>query len=272
MPTNEQRREAAKRKLERQLERRAQKARQRKQLTIAGSVVGVVVLVAGIALVYVLTKGSDDKAAAIPSIVSPATGCAYPPSQQPPAREVAPPSTDGEETTEVVTASIETAQGPIGLTLDNVKSPCTVNSFLSLASQGFFDNTTCHRLVDSPTAKLLQCGDPTGTGTGSPGYQFNDEYPVPKNEGEFAKGDLYKRGVVAMANSGAGTNTNGSQFFLVFGDSQFPPDYTIFGTIDEPGLATLDKIGAGGIVPGPGGAADGKPVLPADITSVTVDY
>jgi peptidyl-prolyl cis-trans isomerase B (cyclophilin B) len=162
-----------------------------------------------------------------------------------------------------------TDQGRVGLQLDNAKAPCTVNSFASLAQQGFFNDTPCHRLTTSPSLAVLQCGDPTGQGTGGPGYQFANEYPTnqyPPGDPALQQPIVYPRGTLAMAN--AGPDTNGSQFFLVYKDSQLPPNYTAFGTIDQTGLATLDKIAAAGVA---GGGADGKPATPVTITSVQLD-
>ena len=162
-----------------------------------------------------------------------------------------------------------TNQGNIGLQLDNAKSPCTVNSFASLAQQGFFDGTPCHRLTTSDSLAVLQCGDPTGVGTGGPGYQFANEYPTDQyqpDDPKLTEPVVYPRGTVAMANAGPGTN--GSQFFLVFKDSQLPPNYTVFGTIDETGLATLDKIAAGGTVDG---GPDGAPKLDVSVKSIALD-
>ncbi|MFI9511379.1 peptidylprolyl isomerase [Nocardia sp. NPDC052566] len=272
MPSNEQRRAAAQRKLERQLANRAARARKRKQLTIAGSVLGVVVLVAAGVGVYFLTKGDDDKSkdAALAGSVN----CTYNASRQPAAKPVNKPRTDGIKTTggdAKLSVSMDTSAGPIGLTLNNAKAPCTVNSFASLVGQKYFDGTTCHRMTAGEGLKVLQCGDPTGTGTGGPGYTFDDEYPA----NQFPPGDPsaqmpipYKRGVVAMANGGP--STNGSQFFLVYGDSQLPPAYTIFGTVDEPGLATLDKIAAAG-QDNSGGQGDGKPNVPVEIKNIQID-
>jgi peptidyl-prolyl cis-trans isomerase B (cyclophilin B) len=168
----------------------------------------------------------------------------------------------------LVRAIVTTTQGTIGLELDSRKTPCTVNNFTSLATQGFFDNTTCHRLTTSAELGVLQCGDPTGTGMGGPGYRFPNEYPT--NQYRLADPALkipvlYPRGTLAMANSGPGTN--GSQFFLVYEDSQLPPTYTVFGTIDSAGLATLDKVAAGGVA---GGYEDGKPVVDTTIKSVQI--
>lgn len=285
MPSNEQRREAAKRKLERQLVRRAERARRRKQLTIAGSILGVVAVVAVVSVVFVVTRGDDDASTAQESSTSapadsiiaagrteplPETvNCSYPAAAGPAAKPNTPPRTDNVPTSdEPLSYSMTTTAGNIGLTLNNPESPCTVNSFVSLANQGYFDGTTCHRLTTGAGLQVLQCGDPTGTGSGGPGYQFADEFPTDT----FAEGDpaaqtpiSYPRGTLAMANAGPGTN--GSQFFLVYGDSQLPPQYTVFGTIDETGLATLDKVAAGGSTP----EGDGKPNLTTDIKTVRLD-
>ena len=126
--------------------------------------------------------------------------------------------------------------------MDAAKAPCTVNSLRSLAHFSYFDKTVCHRLT-SQSIFVLQCGDPSGDGTGGPGYRFADEN---------LEGATYPRGTVAMANSGPGTN--GSQFFLVYKDSQLPPDYTPFGRITA-GLDVIDKVAAAGSTP-PG---DGEP-------------
>ncbi len=128
-------------------------------------------------------------------------------------------------------ATLSTNVGDITLTLDPAAAPCTVNSFRFLVEQGFFDDTECHRMLAVEKAGVLQCGDPTATGRGGPGYAFGDEN---------LSGATYGRGVLAMANSGP--NTNGSQFFMVFRPSSFRPDYTPFGTIDAAGLKILDKV------------------------------
>nr|WP_206037542.1 peptidylprolyl isomerase [Rhodococcus sp. HNM0569] len=271
--------------MERQLERRAQRARKRKQLTIAGSVIGVVVVVAAVGVVVSLTRGDDPEQAASPETtagVLPASraeplpdtvSCTYAPDGQPPAREVQAPRTEGIETTlETVSVSMTTSQGNVGLTLQNSDSPCTVNNFLSLASQHYFDGTPCHRLTTGDALRVLQCGDPTGTGTGGPGYGFANEFPTDQYDPSDPAAQspvTYPRGTIAMANTGQ-PNSNGSQFFLVYGDSQLPPQYTVFGTVDETGLETLDKIAAGGSdnANGPG---DGKPNTPVDLTTVLMD-
>jgi peptidyl-prolyl cis-trans isomerase B (cyclophilin B) len=103
---------------------------------------------------------------------------------------------------------------------------------------------------------VLQCGDPSGTGTGGPSYDFPTQVT-----GE----ETYERGIVAMANSGQGFD--GSQFFLVYGDSQLTPDYTVIGTIDEAGLAVLDEVAEAGVE---GGAQDGAPATPVTIEDLAV--
>jgi peptidyl-prolyl cis-trans isomerase B (cyclophilin B) len=292
VPTNEQRRATAKRKLERQLERRAEKARKRRIYTIVGSVVAAIVVIAAIAATVVITNrdsGSKEASAATTSSTSAAPAAPGEPGKLPPFAAPAglgencqypsaaaaskpnnPPRTGKIPTDPAqVSASMSTTQGNIGLMLDNAKAPCTVNSFASLAQQGYFNDTPCHRLTTSPSLAVLQCGDPTGQGTGGPGYQFANEYPTNQFQPDDPKLNqpvLYPRGTLAMAN--AGPNTNGSQFFLVYKDSQLPPGYTVFGTIDETGLATLDKIAGAGVA---GGGEDGKPATEVKIKSVLLD-
>lgn len=144
---------------------------------------------------------------------------------------------------------ITTNRGKIPVTVDGAAAPCTVNSFVSLAEQGYFDDTSCHRLVPG---FVLQCGDPSATGSGGPGYSFADE---------LAGDETYPRGTLAMAN--AGPDTNGSQFFIVTQDATLDPLYTVFGTVSDEGMAVVDDIEAGGN--GPDGVAPKKPVT---ITSV----
>jgi len=162
-----------------------------------------------------------------------------------------------------------TNQGSLGLQLLNAQAPCTVNNFASLSQKGYFDNTPCHRLTTQQDLYVLQCGDPAGNGKGGPGYEFANEYPTNQYQPDdpaLARPVIYPRGTLAMAN--AGPNTNGSQFFLVYKDSMLPPQYTVFGTIDETGLTTLDKIAAAGTADGSG---DGQPATPVTIKSIRLD-
>jgi peptidyl-prolyl cis-trans isomerase B (cyclophilin B) len=293
VPTNEQRRATAKRKLERQLERRAEKARKRRIYTIIGSALAAVVVIGAVVATVVITnKDSGSETAspstttsasptpeepsapgALPAFAAPAglgQDCQYPASAEKASKQTKAPRTGQVPTDPAeISASMETNQGDIGLMLDNGKSPCTVNSFANLAQSGYFNETPCHRLTTSDSLAVLQCGDPTGQGTGGPGYQFANEYPTNQYQPDdpaLGQPVLYPRGTLAMANAGPGTN--GSQFFLVYKDSMLPPNYTVFGTIDETGLATLDKIAAGGVA---GGGQDGKPATDVQVKSILLD-
>jgi peptidyl-prolyl cis-trans isomerase B (cyclophilin B) len=294
VPTNEQRRATAKRKLERQLERRAAKERKRRVYTIVGSTVAALVVIGAVVATVVVTNrdsGSQTASAAtstptsatsaapsapgqLPAFAAPANlgaNCQYPPSTGEKASKQNNPPRTGKVPTDPpqVSASMATNQGNIGLQLDNAKSPCTVNSFASLVQQGFFNDTPCHRLTTSEGLAVLQCGDPTGQGTGGPGYQFDNEYPTNQfqpDDPKLGEPVVYPRGTLAMANAGPGTN--GSQFFLVYKDSQLPPNYTVFGTIDQTGLATLDKIAAAGTADG---SQDGKPKEDVQVKSIQLD-
>lgn len=167
-----------------------------------------------------------------------------------------------------VPVTLVTNLGLIPLTLDRAEAPCTVQSFLHLTLHGFYNRTICHRLTTYPTLKVLQCGDPSGTGEGGPGYQYKDELPTnlpPSPTDPTGARKVYARGVLAMAN--AGPDTNGSQFFLVFGDSALHPAYTIFGSVRPLGLRTLDRVAAGGVAPTADDPApvDGAPALRTEI-------
>jgi peptidyl-prolyl cis-trans isomerase B (cyclophilin B) len=166
---------------------------------------------------------------------------------------------DRAEQTGEVPATVETSAGNIDLTLDADAAPCTVNSFVSLAEQGYFDDTECHRLTEGGGLSVLQCGDPTASGSGGPGYSFDDE---------LTEKETYPAGTLAMAN--AGPDTNGSQFFMVYADSQLPPLYTVFGTIGDDGLAVLEEVAAAGS-DSSNGPGDGRPNTPVEISSVTVE-
>jgi peptidyl-prolyl cis-trans isomerase B (cyclophilin B) len=205
------------------------------------------------ATTLLLTTGCDGAAA-------PADGsaCAYPSAGQP-ARQVSAPATSDVPRSGTATVVLSTNEGDIAVVMDQSKAPCTVNSFRSLARQGYFDRTRCHRLSQQ-NILVLQCGDPTGSGSGGPGYSFADE----------TTGDeSYTKGVVAMAN--AGPDTNGSQFFLVYGDStglDSSPDYTIFATLDAASVAVVTTIAADG-QDNSNGEGDGRPTNPAEIIRTT---
>lgn len=251
MVNNKQRREAARRHLQRQLERRQEAERRRKKATqlIAG-IVGLAVVAAAIIVTLVVTGGGDDENPSADGVT-----CTYTAGGTA-AKDAAVPASTGVSNTGTQSVVIQTSNGAVAATLDKANAPCAVNSFLSLASQGYYDSTPCHRLTTGGLA-VLQCGDPTGTGTGGPGYTFADE---------LTGSEKYTSGVIAMANSGA--NTNGSQFFLVYGDSTgLGPDYTILGSMDPAGLAVVQTVAAAGVV---GGGTDGEPALATTIQGVTI--
>jgi peptidyl-prolyl cis-trans isomerase B (cyclophilin B) len=181
--------------------------------------------------------------------------CTYSSDGQKPAKKVdLPPDHAAVSGDEAVT--ISTNAGDIKATLDADTTPCTVNSFVSLADQGYFDSTTCHRLT-TQGIYVLQCGDPTGTGMGGPGYSFNDE---------LSGKETYGPRTLAMAN--AGPNTNGSQFFIVYGNSPLPAAYTVFGKLDDDGLQVVKDIADKGTSNGSG---DGAPKETVTIESVTAE-
>lgn len=147
--------------------------------------------------------------------------------------------------------------GTVTLTGDRAAAPCTVHSFESLVKQDYFNDTACHRLADSGLF-MIQCGDPTGTGRGGPGYAFDDE---------LSGTEKYTAGTVAMANAGPGTN--GSQFFIVFEDSPLPANYTIFGHVDAASLKVIKAMAAEGH-DNSFGDGTGKPRNAFTITTATL--
>ncbi|MET3974515.1 peptidylprolyl isomerase [Cellulosimicrobium sp. TH-20] len=158
------------------------------------------------------------------------------------------------------TTTLTTSAGDLTLTLDGAAAPQAVASFVSLAESGYFDGTSCHRLTTSGIY-VLQCGDPTGTGTGDPGYKFGPVENAPTD-------DVYPAGTVAMARQGGDADSMGSQFFLVYEDSTIPSDaaggYTVFGTITS-GLDVVQAVADAGTQDGSG---DGSPATPVTIEGV----
>lgn len=154
------------------------------------------------------------------------------------------------------TADLETSRGAIAVELYPEDAPKTVNNFVSLAQEGFYDDTVFHRVV---AGFVIQGGDPTGTGSGGPGYKFEDEKVVK----DYAKGTL------AMAN--AGPNTNGSQFFIVLDDMQgrLPKNYTIFGKVTD-GMDVVSDIGTVQVTTSPSGEPS-QPVEKVELKSVKIN-
>jgi peptidyl-prolyl cis-trans isomerase B (cyclophilin B) len=271
----ERQRKLARERLERRAVRQADRDRRVRRWAISGS---AAVAVAAIAVVstFLATRSSGTGAAAnstpsatpsaspTPSpspsptpapVAEPAHHCTYTASGTA-ARKVSLPTTTPDYKA-TYRATITTNRGDIVIDLLNSKATCTVNSFISLAEQKFFSSTPCHRITTSSPLYVLQCGDPTGTGTGGPGYKFDDENLT---------GATYQAGTVAMANSGA--NTNGSQFFLVYKNSTLSPNYTPFGTIVS-GLNIIQKVAMGG-TDNSNGPGDGHPKQKVEIESVTI--
>jgi len=279
VPTNKQRRQAAQRHLQKQLERRAELAKKRRRnLGIIATVVAVVVVVGAALLITGVFSGDDDgteaagattgaptsSAAAATTNADGTIACTYTPDESgnPSLTDVGtPPNPEATPTQGTSTLLMSTTAGDLTLTLNRTAAPCAAASFAYLASQKFFDGSPCHRMVNQPAFGVLQCGDPTGSGSGGPSYKFAEEV-TPET--------TYPRGTIAMANSGTPGST-GSQFFLCFVDTQLSPDYTAVGTMDEAGLAVLDQVAAAGndgsMEPSPGG---GKPNTPVSITTMTV--
>ncbi len=257
MANSRREKELARLRAERQAARRAaeQARRKRRNAIVAGTV--AVLLVVGLVVGLTLARsGGDDTVASPTDTPSPtASGpCTYAPSGDASRPVTPPPATP--DLAGPVTATMTTDQGVIAFDLDTEGAPCASSSLISLAAQKFYDDTPCHRLVTSGIF-VLQCGDPTGTGTGGPGYQFAEE---------ALDGATYPRGTVAMAKT-AQPGTTGSQFFLVYQDTDLPPQYTPVGTITS-GLDVLDKVAAAGAKPAD---ANGNtaPTLPVQVQTLT---
>ena len=264
----ERERQLARERHLRQAARRAERARKTRIRALAAG--GVCVLLAIGVGTYFLVGTSGGKSAAASSSASPtasatSTGaatvaepahhCTYTKSGTAARKVSLPPSAP--PYTASYQATITTNRGTIDINLLNSKATCTVNSFVHLAEQDYFNNTKCHRLT-TESIYVLQCGDPTGTGTGGPGYEFGSEN---------LKGATYPAGTVAMANTGQ-PNSNGSQFFLVYKNTPLPASYTPFGTITQ-GLPVIDAIAKAGS-DNSNGSGDGHPKENVVINTVTI--
>jgi peptidyl-prolyl cis-trans isomerase B (cyclophilin B) len=279
----ERQRRLARERFERQQQRRMERARKiRQRTTIGGSAAAVVAIAVGSFFLFGNTSKpsaattpkptASTTPSASPSAVTlppatplaavpagapatpPATHCTYTPSP-PAARNVGtPPATP--DSSAKSQATIVTNRGTVVIDLLNNRAACTVNSFVYLAKKGYFNNTPCPRIVSSGIY-VLQCGDPTGTGSGGPGYKFASEN---------LKGATYPAGTLAMANAGPGTN--GSQFFVVYAGGGLSPSYTPFGVVVK-GLDIVRKVAeAGNNNSNPAGG--GKPNESVTIESVKI--
>ncbi len=197
--------------------------------------------------------GGDSSDEAVDTNGAPA--CDYVTDGSDPAKDVTPPpaaaTVEGD-----VQATIATSVGTLNATMDAAAAPCTVGNFVSLAEQGYFDATKCHRLTTF-NIFVLQCGDPTATGMGGPGYTIPDE---------LSGDETYPAGSLAMAKTSA-PDSGGSQFFVVYEDTQLPPDYTVFGIIDEASTEVVREVAAAGTTTG---GPDGEPKTPVEIESVEI--
>ena len=282
MSDNNQRRKAAMQSLDKTIKSRDRAEKMKPLGVVTAAAVAIVVIVGGIvfATKYTGNEHKQDQAAsqstttatpeARPLTMKRAKAlgdtvtCKYDKNGEA-AKEVSLPKTEQVSAKGTVKVKLTTNEGDVDMELDRAASPCTVNAITHLAESGYYNNTVCHRLTTAGI-KVLQCGDPTGTGSGGPGFKFADEYPVDEASGAAAEQPVnYPRGSIAMANSGEGTN--GSQFFLNWGESPLPPKYTYFGKVSDKGLEVLDKIAKNGVE---GGQGDGKPAKEVKIESATV--
>ncbi len=270
-------RQLARERYERQQAKRAaSRARKRRWQQVTAVVVAVLLVIGGVAALAALLGDKDTATpSAEPTVsesVTPAVSdtaspspsgspgaCTYSPAEGEPAKDVGVPTFDEEAAKKPFTATLKTNQGDVVIEMAAAKAPCTTNSFRHLSTEGYYDGTSCHRLT-TENLFVLQCGDPTGTGGGGPGYQFGVENAPA--QGNFPAGS------VAMART-SDPNTNGSQFFIVYKDTQLPTDgggYSIFGKITK-GLDVIEKVAGAGVE---GGTGDGKPAQAVTISSVEI--
>jgi peptidyl-prolyl cis-trans isomerase B (cyclophilin B) len=233
-------REYARKRQEKWEQRQAQARARRRRTLVIVAVLAVLALV-GTTLVVGLTQQRPEPE----------------PEQTTPALELPDPSFSENRTW---TSTLRTSAGAVGLELDGAAAPQAVASFVYLAQQGYFDGTTCHRLT-TEGIYVLQCGDPTASGSGGPGYAFGPVENAPA-------GDVYPAGTVAMARQQDDGESMGSQFFLVYQDSTIPSDaaggYTVLGNITS-GLDVVQAVADAGVA---GGASDGPPATPVTIEGV----
>lgn len=268
MPNSRDRdRERAKRRFaKREVSQAARANRRRRNQQVIGAVLTVLLVGVG---VLALSSMVGDKAtpagAASTPVVAPTKDASNPcpaptskPVAKPPSFEAAPPTSLAQG--KVWDAKVVTTCGTIGLELYGDKAPQTVASFIFLSRNGFYAGSPCHRVTSSQALKVLQCGDPTGQGTGGPGYSYTVE--------NAPASGAYPAGTLAMARSNA-LDSNGSQFFLTHGDSTLPTEgggYSVFGKVTS-GLEVLTTVAEGGTT---NGQPDGAPARAISIESITV--
>lgn len=238
--------------------------RQNRTPVLAAAII-VLLIIAGFVIAQAI--GENEDSATITSAdqskapAPPPGECMEPPAprSEPEQYSEAPDPALAEDTT--WTATVHTSCGDVVFELYGDKAPQTVSSFLFLARNDFWDNSHCHRLT-TQGIYVLQCGDPTGTGTGGPGYTYELENP-PADQ-------TYPRGTLAMART-MDPNSNGSQFFIVFDETKLPdPGYSIFGKVVE-GMEIVDRVAEAGVKAGGSSAGDGAPAQPISILDITVE-
>jgi peptidyl-prolyl cis-trans isomerase B (cyclophilin B) len=253
-------RENARKRQAKWQERQAKARERRRRASMIVALVAALALVGGGALVAGIAGGGSAEPAE--SAESPSAGTC--PEGSTAARtggELPDPSAaEGRTWTASIEICVDGVASTVQVELDGANAPQAVASFVSLAEQGYFDQTRCHRLTTSGIY-VLQCGDPTATGTGGPGYQFGPVENAPED-------DVYPAGTLAMARRGGDGASMGSQFFLVYQDSTIPSDaaggYTVFGTVTS-GLDVVQAVADAGTADG---AGDGSPASPVIIEGV----
>ena len=266
----ERQRKLAAERHQRRLARRAQRDRRATRVTVA---ITAVIVVAGLSVGGVLLAGQSSGTTTTPkatpsatvtptpspTVAEPATHCVYTAAGTAARKVSLPSATPNYKAT--YTATISTNRGAIVIDLLNSKATCTVNSFVHLAEAAFYNSSPCFRLSTSDGVYVLQCGDPTGKGTGGSGYEYANENVT---------GATYPAGTVATANGEPEKpNSNGSQFFLVYKNSSLPPDYTPFGKIVS-GLNILQTVAKGGYGKPLSSGGGGAPKEKVEIESVTI--
>ncbi|MEV7971900.1 peptidylprolyl isomerase [Cellulomonas sp. NPDC089187] len=255
MPSSKREREYERRRYEKWQERQAAKrAQRRRNQLIAGGVVAVLVVAIGVTTAVLLGRDDSDATATLdptPTSTAPVIG------------GEARTGNDGQLPDKALaedrewTGTLSLNEGELGIELDGAAAPQAVANFVTLAQEGYFDGTDCHRLTTSQLY-VLQCGDPTATGSGGPGYSFGPVENAPKD-------GVYPAGTIAMARSQT-ADSQGSQFFIVYEDTELPDEtgYTVFGQVTS-GLDVIQAIADAGVVDG---ATDGQPATRVTIEGV----
>lgn len=243
MSTNTRERAAARARLERQMAEKLESARKRRQrLIIVAAAAGVLLIVGGV--IWAVPKLIPDNDTATPDPAVDASNCLWTPDemagQNPALKDVGAPPTGKAPDKGTQTMTLTTNLGVLEVEVNTAKAPCTARSMTYLAGKNFFDNSKCHRMT-TEGIKVLQCGDPAATGRGGPTYKMAEEN-LP-NFTEEAKN--YPVGTIAMANTGQ-PNSTGSQFFIVWGDTPLPGNYTVLGKVTK-GIELVQQAATVGV-------------------------